>query len=81
MGGQIARIYSSIYSTDVKSLWLISPAGILSAPKSDVINNIITTGNNTLTENNIDEFKQNMALGMSKVPLQESILSSSLTKA
>lgn len=68
MGGQIAIIYSSLYPTEVTSLWLLSPAGIWSAPKSDVINKIIETGQNTLTAKNIEEFTQVMALGMKKVP-------------
>jgi esterase/lipase len=68
MGGQVAIIYASLYPTEVKSLWLISPAGIWCAPKSNVINKIIETGKNSLTANNIKEFKQVMALGMKKMP-------------
>ena len=35
MGGQIALLYSALYPTEVNSLWLLSPAGVWSAPKSD----------------------------------------------
>jgi pimeloyl-ACP methyl ester carboxylesterase len=68
MGGQIATIYTSLYPTEIKSLWLISPSGVWSAPKSHVIKEIIETGHNSLTANNVEEFKQVMALGMKKVP-------------
>lgn len=68
MGGQIAIIYASLYPAEVKSLWLLSPAGVWSAPKSDVLNKIIETGQNVLTAKNTEEFKRIMALGMKKVP-------------
>jgi len=34
MGGQISLIYISLYAGDVKSLWLIDPGGVLSAPRA-----------------------------------------------
>jgi len=68
MGAQIAMIYAALYPAEVKSLWLLSPAGVWSAPKSNVIKAIIETGKNQLIANNVEEFKQVMALGMRKPP-------------
>jgi len=68
MGAQIAMAYSALYPTEVKSLWLLSPAGVWSAPKSDVLKVITETGHNPLVARNVGEFKQVMALGMRKSP-------------
>lgn len=68
MGAQIAMVYASLYPTAVKSLWLLSPAGVWSAPQSDAIRIFTETGNNQLIAKNVEQFKQIMALGMEKVP-------------
>jgi len=68
MGAQIAMIYSSLYPDEVKSLWLLSPAGIWSAPKTDILRRITETGRNLLIARNTEEFKQVMAIGMRKPP-------------
>ena len=68
MGGQIALLYSALYPTEVNSLWLLSPAGVWSAPKSDILKIITKTGHNPLIARNVKEFKNVMALGMSKPP-------------
>jgi len=68
MGAQIAMIYSSLYPDEVKSLWLLSPAGIWSAPKTDILRSITETGRNPLIAGNTEEFKQVMAIGMRKPP-------------
>lgn len=69
MGGQIALLYSALYPSEVKSLWLLSPAGIWSAPKSDVLKDIIKTNHNPLIARNVKEFQNVMALGMNSPPL------------
>lgn len=68
MGAQIAMVYSSLYPAEVKSLWLLSPAGIWSAPKTDILRSITETGRNCLIARNTEEFKQVMAIGMRKPP-------------
>jgi pimeloyl-ACP methyl ester carboxylesterase len=68
MGAQIAMVYSSLYPAEVKSLWLLSPAGVWSAPKTDILQSIIDTGRNSLIARNTNEFKQVMAIGMRKPP-------------
>jgi pimeloyl-ACP methyl ester carboxylesterase len=68
MGAQIAMVYSSLYPAEVKSLWLLSPAGVWNAAKTDVLRSIIETGRNSLIARNTKEFKQVMAIGMRKPP-------------
>lgn len=68
MGAQIAMVYASLYSAEVKSLWLVSPAGIWSAPKTDIVRAIAESGHNSLVARNTKEFKQVMAIGMTKPP-------------
>ncbi len=68
MGAQIAMIYASLYPAAVKSLWLLSPAGVWSAPHSDVIRIFKTTGENQLIAKNVEQFKHVMTLGMEKIP-------------
>lgn len=68
MGGQIALQYAAMYSTEVYSLWLISPSGIWSAPETRVLNTIREKGHNPLIARSEEEYKKVMALGMSKPP-------------
>jgi pimeloyl-ACP methyl ester carboxylesterase len=68
MGAQIAMLYAAQYPTEVNSLWLLSPAGVWCAPKSDVLNDFLKTGHNPLIARNEKEFEEVMALGMSKPP-------------
>ena len=68
MGAQIAMIYASLYPAEVKSLWLLSPAGVWSAPESDVFTDFKKTGINRLIARSVEQFQQIMALGMENVP-------------
>lgn len=56
MGGQIAMTYAALYPDEVTSLWLIDPAGVWSAPESELRKVIIDTGENPLLVRNEDEF-------------------------
>jgi pimeloyl-ACP methyl ester carboxylesterase len=68
MGGQISLIYTSLYPSDVESLWLIDPGGVLSAPKSERMK-IVEAGNpNPLTARNEEEFSKVIHFVMSKPP-------------
>jgi pimeloyl-ACP methyl ester carboxylesterase len=44
MGGHIAMTYAALYPEEVKSLWLLDPGGVWSAPKSIVQTALETTG-------------------------------------
>jgi len=68
MGGQISLIYTSLYPGDVKSLWLIDPGGVLSAPKSERQKIVAAGGQNPLMARNADEFKTVISFVMSKPP-------------
>lgn len=68
MGGQIALLYSALYPAEVNSLWLMSPAGIWSAPKSDVLKINTESDRNPLIARNEKEFEEVMTLGMNKPP-------------
>ena len=68
MGAQIALAYAVLYPTEVNSLWLINPAGVWSAPVTNVLKTYFESGHNPLVAHNTEEFKKIMALGMKKPP-------------
>jgi pimeloyl-ACP methyl ester carboxylesterase len=68
MGGQISMMYAFYYPDEVKSLWLIDPGGIWSAPKSEFYVLITKTGENPLMARNEDEFAKIFAFVMADPP-------------
>ncbi|HRI03373.1 MAG TPA: alpha/beta hydrolase [Pyrinomonadaceae bacterium] len=68
MGGQIAMSYAALYPTEVKSLWLLDPAGIWSAPESELRKIIRETGHNPLLAQNEAEFAQLFPFVMAEPP-------------
>ena len=68
MGGQIALTYAASYPTEVKSLWLLDPAGVWSAPESELRKIIRETGQNPLMARTEDEFARTFALAMNDPP-------------
>lgn len=68
MGGQIALSYATLYPTEVKSLWLLAPAGVWSAPPSETRKRIADTGQNPMIVKDEEEFAQLVAL-VTAVPL------------
>ncbi|MBI3481294.1 MAG: alpha/beta hydrolase [Nitrosomonadales bacterium] len=68
MGGQIAMTYAAHYPDEVKSLWLLGPAGVWSAPESEVSKAIVKTGHNFLLVKNEDDFAQTFSFVMSDPP-------------
>lgn len=56
MGGHIALTYAAQYPKEVESLWLLSAAGVWSAPPSELRKKAAQTGDNPLTVENEDEF-------------------------
>jgi len=68
MGGAIAMRYAALHPQQVKSLWLLDPGGIWSAPASEVRKTIEQTGHNPLMVKNEDDFVRVMQLAMSKPP-------------
>ena len=68
MGGYISMMYAALYPDDVKSLWLLDPGGIWSAPPSELREIIVKTGENPLMAKNEDEFAKIFAFAMADKP-------------
>jgi len=68
MGGHIALTYAALFPAEVKSLWLLAPGGVWSAPASEVRKRIDATGRNPMIVKNEEEFALLVA-GVTAVPL------------
>jgi pimeloyl-ACP methyl ester carboxylesterase len=68
MGGQIAITYAAQHPDEVKSLWLLDPAGVWSAPESELQKIIRETGKNPLMSMNEDEFSATYNFVMNDPP-------------
>lgn len=68
MGGQISMAYAAKYPSDVSSLWLLAPAGVWSAPKSELARLTQEQGRNPLIARNEDEFAQMVDFVMNDPP-------------
>lgn len=56
MGGHIALTYAAAHPSEVESLWLLAPAGVWSAPPSELRRQVQASGHNPLVVKNEDEF-------------------------
>lgn len=68
MGGHIAMTYTVLYPDEVKSMWLLDPGGIWSAPKSELHRMLSEKGVNPLIAKNEEEFARIFDFVMSKPP-------------
>lgn len=68
MGGQISVVYASNFPKNVRTLFLVSPAGLWTHPLSDIIKIIIDTKTNPLIARSVEEFKELMSLAMVNPP-------------
>jgi pimeloyl-ACP methyl ester carboxylesterase len=68
MGGHIAMTYAALYPAEVKSLWLLDPGGVWSAPESEMMEIIAETGVNPLTAKTESEFRDVFDMVMSEPP-------------
>lgn len=68
MGGQIAMTYAALYPEEVKSLWLLDPGGVWSAPKSAAKTIMETTGQNPLLIRKEEDIVTLFQLVMSSPP-------------
>ena len=59
MGGAIAGIFAARYPQRVKSLWLIAPAGVVSAERSD-LSRAIAAGQNPMVVGSTEDFERLM---------------------
>lgn len=70
MGGQIALSWAVLRPGEVQSLWLLDPAGIWSAPPSEVGKAFLAGGPNPLLVGSVDEFEALLSLVMATRPMQ-----------
>lgn len=68
MGGQIALAYAAAHPTEVGSLWLFSPAGVWSAPQSELAKIVEGQQHNVLLIRNVDDYAHAFNFVMSKPP-------------
>lgn len=68
MGGQIAITYAALHPDEVRSLWLLAPAGLWTAPASEVRKTIEETGKNPLLIRTEDDFAALFKLVMADPP-------------
>jgi len=68
MGGQIAMAWAAAHPGEVRSLWLLDPAGIRSAPESEFARTLRETGRNRLLVASEAEFAELLGLTMSRPP-------------
>lgn len=68
MGGHIALTYAALAPAEVKSLWLLDPAGVWSAPESELRKIVRQTGKNPLMARSEDDFAGIFAFVMSDPP-------------
>jgi pimeloyl-ACP methyl ester carboxylesterase len=68
MGGQIAMAYAARYPDEVLSMWLLDPAGVWSAPKSELAHLVQEQGRNPLIARNEEEFAKTFDFVMSDPP-------------
>jgi len=67
MGGYLAGLYAARYPTDVKSQWLLAPAGVAGAEPSEYFR-YLERGENPLLIDNMADFKRLMDMCFSKRP-------------
>lgn len=68
MGGFISATWAAKYPAEVRSLWLLAPAGVSSAPDSDLVTLLKQGGRNPLMATTTDEFFKIFRFTMSDPP-------------
>lgn len=68
MGGQVALAWAAAHPDEVQSLWLLAPAGIWTAPKSEVRTMFDRTGLNPLLVRREEDLHAMMPLVMEEPP-------------
>lgn len=68
MGGQIALTYAALYTGEVQSLWLLDPAGVWTAPASELRKTVEGTGQNPLLIRTEEDFAQLLPWVMTERP-------------
>jgi len=74
MGGHISMTWASLYPQEVKSMWLLDPGGVWSAPVTPMMKTYLDTGKMTLVADSEEEFLALPPLVMSKPPFVPTVL-------
>ncbi len=67
MGGYLAAVYSGRYPADVKSQWLLAPAGVAAAEPSELFQ-YLERGENPLLISDVSDFNRLMSFCFNKTP-------------
>jgi pimeloyl-ACP methyl ester carboxylesterase len=68
MGGQIALTWAAAHPHEVRSLWLLDPGGLWSAPESEVARTMRQSGTSPLLVSSADDFAALLSLSMNRPP-------------
>lgn len=74
MGGHISMAWASLYPQEVKSMWLLDPGGVWSAPPTPMLKAYAETGKMALVATSEDEFLALPPKVMSKPPFVPTVL-------
>lgn len=74
MGGHISMTWASLYPKEVKSMWLLDPGGVWSAPPTPMMTDYLTTGKMALVASSEEEFLSLPSKVMSKPPFVPNVL-------
>ncbi|GIX25993.1 MAG: alpha/beta hydrolase [Caldimonas manganoxidans] len=68
MGGHIALAFAARFPQAVKSLWLLAPGGVWSAPPSELAQIVQAGGDNPLLVRSAEDFARTLAFTVAKLP-------------
>jgi len=68
MGGQIALTWAAAHPHEVRSLWLLDPSGLWSAPESEMTRTMRQGGKSPLLVDSVDDFTALLDLTMDRPP-------------
>jgi pimeloyl-ACP methyl ester carboxylesterase len=68
MGGFVSMVYAAKYPDDVKSLWLLNPAGVAQTKPSEMVSIAIRTGRSPLFARRSEELDEIFALVFANAP-------------
>jgi pimeloyl-ACP methyl ester carboxylesterase len=68
MGGQVALAWAAAHPREIRSLWLLDPGGLWSAPESEVMRSMRESGKNPLLIGSEEDYKALLRLAMNQPP-------------
>jgi pimeloyl-ACP methyl ester carboxylesterase len=68
MGGQVALAWAAAHPREIRSLWLLDPGGLWSAPESEVMRGMRESGKNPLLIGSEEDYQALLRLAMNRPP-------------